>query len=681
MKKLFTLTMLLLCAVVGAWAEVNTTLIDGITLPSLPNGTYTGGTNVTHKNSNKAVVADSEGNSVMQACAPGYGSPTGDFSWANAADPADGTWSTTGTTWEAPSGSLFVGSDNYNNSSSAHNVAFARRCNLRNNRTFAYRFTQCGGVSVLVKSQGTTDAAAACLAVYEVGSGNSLTHVNTVSSKKKAVDIITVDELSASKNYVAYIYGMNVSNGELYEVAFLAPSEDAPKISATPSNITLTAIESGTAVNSSFTITGSNLTAGTYNLNVPSIAGLSISPTSFTVASDGTVNQTVSVSYSSTKNVSENTANITATIGELQISVAVTYSASVNLWTLQTINSEKVWDFSKVSGGVQYTGDDRNTEHVYANISELTFDESFDATALAFMGEYPLRPTKTFAQNGTLHFKSSVPGTIVVKFSDTGSSASSTAVKRYLIVNGEQTEYWASRQNNGTENPYEAQLNVTTDAIFVPAGDVTIAGSSALIYTYLSFTPVTTTTVKIDNGKGYRTFASKYPLDFTTSVDGLTAYIASVATVEGKKVVKFTKVEGTTIPAGEGLLLKGNDNTYTIPVASSAATIENALIGVTKETVVNESGIFVLMAPESSPVGFYKTNATSFTVGANTAYLPASVAEGRAFIGFADEPEVTGINEVKTMKASNDIYNLKGLKVKNAQKGLYIIGGKKVVMK
>jgi hypothetical protein len=79
-------------------------------------------------------------------------------------------------------------------------------------------------------------------------------------------------------------------------------------------------------------------------------------------------------------------------------------------------------------------------------------------------------------------------------------------------------------------------------------------------------------------------------------------------------------------------------------------------------------------------VGFYK-NTYEFTVGANTAYLPASVAEGRAFIGFADEPEATGINEVKTMKASNDIYNLKGLKVKNAQKGLYIIGGKKVVMK
>ena len=42
------------------------------------------------------------------------------------------------------------------------------------------------------------------------------------------------------------------------------------------------------------------------------------------------------------------------------------------------------------------------------------------------------------------------------------SSASATAVKRYLVVNGTQTEYWTSRENNGTEDPYAAQLNVTT---------------------------------------------------------------------------------------------------------------------------------------------------------------------------------------------------------------------------
>ena len=83
MKKLLTLFTLILCVCSGAWADANTTLIDGITLPSLPTGTYQGGTNVIHKSKNNAVVADANGNSVMQASAPGYGSPTGDFSSGN----------------------------------------------------------------------------------------------------------------------------------------------------------------------------------------------------------------------------------------------------------------------------------------------------------------------------------------------------------------------------------------------------------------------------------------------------------------------------------------------------------------------------------------------------------------------------------------------------------------------
>ena len=171
------------------------------------------------------------------------------------------------------------------------------------------------------------------------------------------------------------------------------------------------------------------------------------------------------------------------------VQFAVNTTSSVT--ELTVIKEATVWDFSKdVSGEKQYTtDDDKATEHIYANITELTYQESFNAEALAFTGEYPFRSDKKkFAQNGTLHFKTSVPGKIIVKFSDTGSSASATAVKRYLVVNGEQTDYWASRENNGDE-PYAAQLNVTTDEIAVPAGDVTITGTAALVFSYISFTP------------------------------------------------------------------------------------------------------------------------------------------------------------------------------------------------
>ena len=173
---------------------------------------------------------------------------------------------------------------------------------------------------------------------------------------------------------------------------------------------------------------------------------------------------------------------------------------------------------------------------------------------------------------------------------------------------------------------------------------------------------------------GYRTYCSGKALDFT-SVSDLDAYTASVS----GEVVTFTKVTGA-VPANTGLLMKGKS--ATIPYATSAPTaVSNAFVGVLAATEVPANSVFVLMNGAEG-VGFYK-NANAFTVGANTAYLPASVVAGaRIFIGFDDDgEEATGINGVKEMKENRAIYNLRGMRVTTPSKGLYIIGGKKVVIK
>ena len=170
---------------------------------------------------------------------------------------------------------------------------------------------------------------------------------------------------------------------------------------------------------------------------------------------------------------------------------------------LTVISEATTWDFSKLtantsseyyaSEGIKLTDAStptKNDEFIYANYltTFFTADASFKADAIAFKGEYPIRKDK-YSQNGILHFKTSVAGKIVVSFNDTGSSASATAVKRYLVVNDVQTEYWTSRENNSTDAPYAAQLNVTSGEIEVPAGDVTIKGSSAIQVSKIVFTP------------------------------------------------------------------------------------------------------------------------------------------------------------------------------------------------
>ena len=176
---------------------------------------------------------------------------------------------------------------------------------------------------------------------------------------------------------------------------------------------------------------------------------------------------------------------------------------------------------------------------------------------------------------------------------------------------------------------------------------------------------------------GYATYCSHEALDFT-NVEGLTAYRATVTVTDTESKVDFQPV--TKVPAGEGVLLKGEAKTYSIPVIASAEAIENDFIGVLKETEIAETGIFVLL-DGSNGVGFYKTK-SAFTVGAHTAYLPATAGTGaREFIAI-DDNTTTGVNSIDNGQLTIDnVYNLNGQRVNNAKKGLYIVNGKKVVIK
>lgn len=174
---------------------------------------------------------------------------------------------------------------------------------------------------------------------------------------------------------------------------------------------------------------------------------------------------------------------------------------------------------------------------------------------------------------------------------------------------------------------------------------------------------------------GYATYCSEKDLDFSGT--GLTAYKAIATNSE----VSFKEVK--QVPAGQGVLLKGAQGEYSVPVAANAAALTgNKFVGVTEETTIDtdpSNGIYVLMNKEQG-VGFYKTTGTFFTLGAHTAYIPPMGSEARSFIGF--DNTTTAINGVAAESMANgEVYNLQGQRVTKAQKGLYIMNGKKVVMK
>ena len=154
-------------------------------------------------------------------------------------------------------------------------------------------------------------------------------------------------------------------------------------------------------------------------------------------------------------------------------------------------------------------------------------------------------------------------------------------------------------------------------------------------------------------------------------------------------VLTKTSVKGGTVPANTGLLLKGQEGLgieITIPVVANSTTnvSANKFVGVTADTPIDAEAGYVLMNDATNGLAFYQ-NTDVFTVGANTAYLPANFAGSGArafFLLFDDDMQTTAIEKVEAAKAINGtVYNLNGQRVANPTKGLYIVNGKKFAIK
>ena len=191
---------------------------------------------------------------------------------------------------------------------------------------------------------------------------------------------------------------------------------------------------------------------------------------------------------------------------------------------------------------------------------------------------------------------------------------------------------------------------------------------------------------KITAANDYATFGTKVPVDLSgVSAKGVTAYTVT-ANATTKVITKTPKADA--LAAYEGVLLENltdADVTLSIPVAASAnASSSNSLVAFTGSGKLTQpmSGneTYYILTDNGDGVGFYKVNATDGNaMGANTAYLTVTGTSARSFLWF---DEASGIsNTVREATANDRYYNLNGQVVAQPTKGLYIVNGKKVIMK
>lgn len=183
------------------------------------------------------------------------------------------------------------------------------------------------------------------------------------------------------------------------------------------------------------------------------------------------------------------------------------------------------------------------------------------------------------------------------------------------------------------------------------------------------------------NGKHYATyclpFAAKAP-------EGVKAYAGTVSNGS----VKLTEYANGVIPANKGVLLVSDNATsatFTLANDADVTTIDNDLKGVndvTELTNVENSEQVRIFSTKDGVVGFYKPNSNITSLAANKAYVMAPITEGALALNFGGN--VTGINSVSdnaAMPNNVEIYDLAGRRVSHAVKGVYVVNGKKIIVK
>lgn len=176
------------------------------------------------------------------------------------------------------------------------------------------------------------------------------------------------------------------------------------------------------------------------------------------------------------------------------------------------------------------------------------------------------------------------------------------------------------------------------------------------------------------------TYSSPFPVKLPNGVD---AYIAKQ---DGENIV-LQKITGA-LPANTGVILSSEkDRTY-IPTARTTETLatvntaDNMLKPTTGNAVEANVNAYILSKNGNTAV-FKKLKSDARTIAQYKAYLELNGVQSAQLMKFAFAgSDLTGIQNVtETSAKSKTAYDLAGRKVGKLQKGIYIVNGKKVIVK
>ena len=281
--------------------------------------------------------------------------------------------------------------------------------------------------------------------------------------------------------------------------------------------------------------------------------------------------------------------------------------------------------------------------------------------------------------------------------------------------------YNPSDLTNTSHNEYEGTLpkfdfvnNNNTDTYFGP--ELPVTGDAAMWIlekvddtNYFGVKP--STNMRGRDGKYYTTLYVDFPFQIKGDVKAYTIEGVEAKNADGYYFAKVKKLaqQGDVVPAQTAVVLECNstnpaDNQLLPTGDETPETSNNRLCGTffgsaingltVKDGAGNDYNVThdnirafnINTADSRNPIGFYKVKSNVTNIPGNKAFLVLTNAEAQAkgFVLEFEDGGTTGIETIENSKNSTEdgvYYDLQGRRVENPTRGVYIVNGKKVVIK
>lgn len=333
---------------------------------------------------------------------------------------------------------------------------------------------------------------------------------------------------------------------------------------------------------------------------------------------------------------------------------------------------------------------DANTEKHIFNVTDVTVNEDNTVTVNDNVSKWTLGSVEgTTTANWT--FKNgnnylAATGTSKNNYLETIEEVNANSIATIEFENNVASVIFTSDNRNVLSYNNNSDTGDNTKARFSCYANVQNQQNQSL---YIYKKQLLTT---IDVTIGETGYATLYYSDMNLVVpEGVTATTYKVA--EGSLTESKTYEPNDVIPAATGVVLyTAKPATYSFTITSQAgeADADNMLQGTDAATTISEAGYkyYILSkSKDGQKIGFYYQNEDGSAVnnGAHKAYLPVPEAAAGGAKGWSFDGEATGIRSIEAGASVENavIYNLSGVRMnsQNLPKGIYIVNGKKMVVK